>query len=64
MKADLYLKVVLTVIAACLVALTINSFTPSVRASGSTTCKGELKANAFGGTSALTGGYDIKLECD
>jgi hypothetical protein len=65
MKTDLYVKVVLTVIAACLIALTVNSFTPALRAaSGSTTCKGELKANAWGGTAATLGGYEVKLECD
>ena len=65
MKTDLYIKIVLTIIAACLLALTFNSFTPAVRAAGrSTTCTGELKANAFGATQPTIGGYKVNLECE
>jgi hypothetical protein len=65
MKSDFYVKVVLTVIAVCLVALTVNAFTPTIRAaSASTSCTGELKPNAYGGTNPSIGGYKVSLDCN
>jgi hypothetical protein len=37
---------------------------PSARAADSYTCKGELKANAWGGTKESIGGYNVDLTCD
>jgi hypothetical protein len=59
-------KVILAVIAFGLLA---NALTPLVRpvsvaaAGGSLSCRGELKANAWGGTAATIGGYEVALDC-
>ena len=37
---------------------------PSARAAESYTCKGELKANAWGGTKESIGGYNVDLKCE
>jgi hypothetical protein len=37
---------------------------PTVRAAESYTCKGELKANAWGGIKETIGGYKVELTCD
>lgn len=66
MKQDLYMKVVLTIIAACLAiwALRSGSVVTEVRAQTSLKCTGQVTANAFGGTQALIGGYAIELKCN
>lgn len=65
MKLDLYANVVLTIIAICLIVLTLRAvpLIPQARAAGSIKCTGELKANAWGGTMASIGGYDIDIRC-
>jgi len=65
MKVDLYTKCVLTVIALALTIIAVTSLV-AVRpafAQSDTDCSGELKANAFGGTTASIGGYSISLNC-
>lgn len=64
MSPDRYMKMLLTIIAVCLVALTFRrgSIIPAARAASSTTCTGEL--NAFGEARAIIGGYKIELSCD
>ena len=71
MKTDLYVKVVLTIIAACLLMLSVHQLAPSASAqiapsAGAPTsfkCSGELKAGANGGTAAQVGGYKVELAC-
>lgn len=66
MKIDLYVKALLTIIAACLIALVFRSGSALTvaHAASSTTCKGELKANPWGGTEASIGGYKVELTCE
>jgi len=65
MKPDSYTKVLLTIIAVCLVVLTLSvlNVEPVARAQSPFRCSGEAKANAFGGIESLTGGYEISLRC-
>jgi len=54
----------LTVIALCLVVVTLRAISaPPAHAATSISCTGELKANAFGGTQALIGGYKVDIRC-
>ena len=66
MKLDLYTKVVLTIIASCLIALTVRlgHLEPVARAQTSFKCTGELKANAWGGTASSIGGYKVDVNCE
>jgi len=65
MPVDLYTKVVLTLIAGCLVILALRAGPPvaSVAAQAAITCEGQLKANAKGGTAPRVGGYQIRVSC-
>jgi len=66
MRADLYIKIVLTIIAACLVALTFRSVSliPGVRAASETKCTGEMKATSAGAMQASLGAsYAIDVAC-
>lgn len=65
MKQDLYTKVVLTIIAICLItfAVRLGRLEPVVRAQTSFQCTGELKANAWGGTRESIGGYRVDVNC-
>jgi len=65
MHVDLYTKVVLTLIACCLVILALRTG-PRVQtaaAQAAITCEGQLKANARGGTAPGVGGYRIQVSC-
>jgi hypothetical protein len=66
MRPDLYVKVLLTIIAGCLVALTFRGgVIPGVRAAAPTTCTGEMKATTSGPMQASIGGsYTIRVTCD
>jgi hypothetical protein len=67
MRTDLYVKVLLTIIAGCLVALTFRggSVMTGVRASTATTCTGELKSTSSGPIHTSTGGsYSIHVTCN
>ena len=66
MRLDLYTRVLLTIIAICLTVLTLRAVwpVPEAKAAASTTCTGELKANAWGGIEASIGGYRIQITCD
>ena len=66
MKSDIYTKVVLAIIAGCLLVLTFQRapFVAEARAANSMTCTGELKANAWGGIEATIGGYKVRIECE
>jgi hypothetical protein len=67
MKPDLYVKVVLTMIAGCLLALTFGnrSLMPGVRAAASTTCTGDMKATSAGQMQAAVGAsYHIQVTCN
>jgi hypothetical protein len=56
--------VLLTVIAICLVVLTLRTISIApVHAATSLSCTGELKANAWGGTEASIGGYRVDIRC-
>jgi len=66
MRSDLYVKVVLTIIAACLMALAFRgaSLIPAVRASTETKCTGEIKATSAGAMQASLGAtYKIEVTC-
>jgi len=65
MTQDLYTKVVLTIIAICLIALTVRlgHLEPVARAQTSLRCTGELTANAWGGTEKIIGGYSVDVRC-
>lgn len=66
MKADKTTKMLLALIA---LGLWLNAIAPmfraqrTVRAADKLTCKGELKANAWGGAAATIGGYDVDVTC-
>jgi hypothetical protein len=60
---DTYTKIILTVIAICLIFLAVQG-QAVVRAKSSLSCTGELNANAWGGVEATLGGYTISLRCD
>ena len=65
MRPDVYTRVLLTIIALCLVIFTFRSV-PFIREANADTplsCTGELKANAFGGVEPSIGGYAISLKC-
>jgi hypothetical protein len=64
--ADRSTKIILLLIA---IGLWINALIPLFRprvvsAQKSFACKGELKANAWGGTAANIGGYTVKMDCE
>lgn len=65
-KPDLYMKVVLTIIAICLITLAVRlgHLEPVARAQTSFRCTGELKANAWGGTEPSIGGYKVDVKCE
>jgi hypothetical protein len=65
MQLDFYTKLLLTVIALCLAALTWRSVAAvsPVAAQGYISCQGELKANSHGGTAAAVGGYKLQVTC-
>jgi hypothetical protein len=67
MKADLYVRILLTIIAGCLMGLTFHSMSlmPQVRAATSTTCTGEMKATSAGPIQASIGSsYKIEVTCN
>ena len=67
MKPDLYVKVLLTIIAGCLLTLTFgsSSLMPRVRAAASTTCTGDMKATSAGQMQAAVGAsYHIQVTCN
>jgi hypothetical protein len=65
MRIDFYTKLVLTVIATCLLVLAARSgpWVERAAAQPSISCQGQLKANPFGGTTANKGGYQIVVTC-
>ena len=65
MESDFYVKVVLTVIAACLIALTLSN-SARARAAERTTCHGELKATATQNPiqASIGGNYKIDVVCE
>jgi hypothetical protein len=67
MKADLYVRILLTIIAGCLVVLMFHSvsLTPLARAATSTACTGEMKATSAGPMQASMGSsYKIEVTCN
>ena len=67
MKPDLYVKVLLTIIAACLVALTLGrrSLMPTLRAAAPITCTGDMKATSASQMQAAVGAsYRIEVTCN
>jgi hypothetical protein len=67
MRPDLYVKVVLTIIAGCLVALTFRGATlmAPVRAVALTTCTGDMRATSAGAMQASLGAsYKIQVTCN
>ena len=65
MQIDLYTKLVLTVIAACLLILVLRDgigVTP-LAAQRAITCRGVMTANEHGGTRANVGGYQFDVSC-
>jgi len=65
MTADFYVKVVLTVIAGCLIALTLSNSVRG-RAAERTTCHGDLKATATSNPiqASIGGNYKIDVVCE
>jgi hypothetical protein len=63
--ADRYTKIVLTIIAVCLVALVARELTlvEPARALDSLRCDGELRANSWGATEKTIGGYRVEITC-
>ena len=66
MQTDRYTKVVLTIIAGCLLLIVGKNMKimPEARAATAITCNGELKANAWGGIKESIGGYKVQIECN
>jgi hypothetical protein len=65
MAIDLYTKLMLTLIAGCLLAIAVRRG-PSVEsavAQAAITCQGQLKANAHGGNAPNVGGYQLQVSC-
>ena len=65
MQIDLYTKLILTVITACLLALVLRDgigVTP-LAAQRAITCHGQMTANKHGGTLANVGGYQFEVSC-
>lgn len=64
--ADRYTKVLLTIIAACLVALVARELPivpPANAAQSAIQCQGELNANSWGATERTLGGYRVDIKC-
>lgn len=63
--ADRYTKILLTIIAACLVALVARELplVAPAHAQSGIRCDGELKANSWGGTEKSLGGYRVDITC-
>ena len=67
MRTDIYLRILLTIIAGCLVANIWQglSLMPRARAATSTTCTGEMKATSTGPMQASIGSsYKIQVTCN
>jgi hypothetical protein len=67
MRSDLYVRVLLTIIAGCLIALMFRSgsLIPQARAATSTRCTGEMKAITAGPLQASLGAsYRIEVTCN
>jgi hypothetical protein len=67
MRTDIYLRILLTIIAGCLVANIWQglSLMPRVRAATPTTCTGEMKATSAGPMQASIGSsYKIQVTCN
>lgn len=66
MKVDYYTRAILTLIAICLMILTLQTvpLAPKAVAAGYTSCTGELKANVWGGIEASIGGYKVNIQCN
>jgi hypothetical protein len=66
MKIDRTTKLLLLLVAVGLwinVLVSLFRSPATVKASESVHCKGTLTANAWGGTEATIGGYDVDLNC-
>jgi hypothetical protein len=67
MNSDLYVRMLLTIIAGCLMTLVFHSVSlmPWARAATSTTCTGEMKATSAGPMQASIGSsYKIQVTCN
>lgn len=67
MTNDRYVRFMLTIIAACLIALTLHvtSVVPSARAAAATTCTGEMRATSSTPIQASIGSsYKIAVTCN
>jgi len=67
MKGDLYVRILLTIVAGCLMVLVFHgvSLMPRVRAATSMTCTGEMKATSAGPMQASIGSsYKIEVTCN
>jgi len=66
MKTDTYTKFILSIIALCLVVLVFSKTSIINKAVAATSmhCTGEIKANAWGGTTKSIGGYEVDIKCD
>ncbi len=64
MSVDWYTKTILGIIAIALLAIALRPQVREAWAENSVTrCTGEMKANAWGGTEASIGGYEIEVTC-
>jgi hypothetical protein len=65
MQMDLYTKLILTVIAACLLALVLRDGigVSPLTAQQTIVCHGQMTANEHGGTRANVGGYQFEVSC-
>jgi hypothetical protein len=67
MNADLYVRILLTIIAGSLMVLMFHSVSvmPGARAATPTSCTGEMKATSAGPMQASIGGsYKIEVTCN
>jgi hypothetical protein len=67
MRTDRYIRILLTIIAGCLVANLWQGLAliPRARATTSTTCTGEMKATSAGPMQASIGSsYKIEVTCN
>ena len=64
MRTDRYTRIMLTVIAVALLAIVLRPEVKAASAQASSVhCTGTLRANAFGGTEKLIGGYQVDISC-
>jgi len=67
MHADAYTRLILTIIAICLLMLALRATVGPVHAAAKTTCSGEMKpmgTDPIHASMSIAGSYQIKVTCE